>query len=299
MSITTPRSRDSLALIGLGAKLAYARKRAYAWWEGVRFDPMLERRAVLLRPRQACDLSILTERADFVAQVIWGPGRLAPGSPAWSMHLARTLMLEEKAKLGIFGAERGRAVRDLLEGTRWQVRGLARKNHRAYGISVEDYGRVSRRLNRPTLNGAMMLFDLHNDPEPSSTLKLMSEMMVPGAKAAVVEFTTARRNFRLKSAFAAPWDGVLRQPAEYERALGDVGLKVVSTVDDTNDYIPLIARGWSGWRYAWQILSDVPDRRQCAALQQLMKDHAAIWAERHDALRAGQMQVTRFMVEKV
>lgn len=296
--MNTKNRYASLRLPGVMPKLDYAGRRFYAWWEGYGFDPGLERRAVLLQPGSAKSLSTMTDRADYVSEVVWGPGRLMPGSATWSMQLARSLMIDARAKVVLFGAERGGMLQDLGKGTRWSVTGYAKRTTLSRAGNLQNYAKVRRRLGKPTFDGALMLFELHHEAEPTQLLRLMAEKMKPGSKGLVVDFTSLRKNVRLKSAFAAPWQGSLRQAVDYENVLDGVGLTVTSTVDETKSYIPLVARGWAGWRYAWQILSDVGDNRQRATLLRLMGEYAALWAERHDAMQSGQLQVTRFMVEK-
>ncbi len=288
----------NLRLPGITPKLSYVGRRFYAWWEGYGFDPALERRVVLLKPGAAKSLSTMTDRADFVAESVWGPGRTMPGSPAWTLHLARSLMIDSKAKVGLFGAERGAVLRDLSAGTKWSISGFTRNISKVRNGNIQDYTKVRQRIGKPVFDGAIMLFELHHEVEPAQLMRLLAEKMKPGAKAVIVDFTCLRKNVRLKSAFAAPWQGTLRQAAEYENLIEGAGLLVVSTMDETSQYLPLVARGWAGWRYAWQILSDVGDNRQRATLLGLMGNYAALWAERHDAMRSGHLQVTRLMIEK-
>ncbi len=293
------RKYSSVRLPGLQPKIAYAGRRFHAWWEGYGFDPTFERTELLLHhSRQGLPLNSITDQADMVSEAIWGYGRIEPGSPAWSMHLARSLMINTNARVGVFGAGRGAPLRDLKKGTRWRLSGFGRHAKSLRSLPYKDYNLARQRMNKPVFDGGMMLFELHRESEPENMLRLMYEMLLPGAKATIVDFSIVRKGVRLKSAFEAPWQGVPQQAAFYEAGARNVGFEVTGQVDDTQMFIPLITRGFAGWRSAWQILENISDNRQRAALLRLMSDHAAVWAERYDAMRSGQLIVTRIMVEK-
>ncbi len=291
-------SNPSLRLRGLGPKVGYLSRRFGAWWEGHEFDPALERRAVLLGSRGAGRLTAASEQAHFVSEALWGPGRLGPGSPSWTMFLARTLMIEARARVGVFGAERGGALYDLQAGTQWNVSGYTQTVVSMPQIRLHNYSSTRRKQSKASLDGALMLFELHKEPEMKPVLDTMSDMLRPGAKAVIVDFTSLRKDVRLKKAFSNQWPGTLRQAYDLEKAAEQAGMEVSSISNDAKIYLPLIGRGWAGWRYAWQILSDIRDNRQRSLMLNLLTDYASLWAERYDAMRSGQLQVTRLMVQK-
>lgn len=296
---TSGHAAPLIPLPGIQPKLAYASRRFHAWWEGYAFDPVIERRAIMLhRVKSGRHLTTLADQADLVAEAIWGHNRLEPGTPAWTLHLARSLMIDTRAKVAVFGAGRGGPLQDLKAGTRWNIQGYGRRASSEGRLAVNEYGRIRQKINKPTMGGGMIIFEGHREPDATALYKLMFEMLVPGAKAVIVDFTVPRREVRLKSAFTAPWQGSPRPAHEVSTALTEAGFTLTGEIDETAIYLPLIAHGWAGWRSAWQILNAIEDNRQRAALLNLMSTHANIWAERYEALQAGYLQVTRFLMEK-
>lgn len=283
----------------MGPKVGYLGRRFHAWWEGHGFDPALERRAVLLGSRGVGSLNDVQDQTSFIGEALWGPGRLGPGSPSWTMLLARTLMIDEKAKVGVFGAERGGVLYDLQSGTNWHVSGYSHYAVSMPQIRLNNYNRMNKRRHKPSLDGAMMLFEMYREPEPKTQLDILAQMLLPGGKAVLVDFTSLRRDVRLKHAFAGHWNGILRHSSDYEALAKQSGLSITNIVDVTPQYLPLISQGWASWRYAWQILSDIPDNRQRLHMLNLITEYASIWAERYDAMRSGQLLVSRLMVEKL
>ena len=286
-------------LPGISPKLAYIGRRFHAWWEGFAFDEALERQSILLqhsRPGRA--LSTISDQADLVAEVIWGAGRIEPGSPAWTLHLARSLMIDTKARVGVLGAGRGAPLNDLKTGTRWQVTGYARRACPYPGVRLNDYSYMRNRHVRADMAGAMILFEAHRESDAAIPFAMMDRLLMPGGKAVAVDFTIPRREVRLNAAFASPWQGNPQPISVLREAAAKVGLEIVSEIDDTPTFIPLIQQGWAGWRAAWQILNGTEDNRLRSSLITLLGAHAMLWAERLEAMQAGYLQVTRLVLEK-
>ncbi|MEO0611812.1 MAG: hypothetical protein AAFY83_00645 [Pseudomonadota bacterium] len=286
-------------LPGIAPKLSYVGRRFHAWWEGYAFDPYVERRSVLLQhSRAGRPLASLDDQADLVAEAIWGPGRIEPGSPAWTLHLARSLMIDTHARVAVLGAGRGAPLFDLKTGTRWRTTGYTRRACPAQGVRLIDYSHLRKRAGRNTMDGGMILFEAHRESDVVQPFRLLSDLIGAGGKGVAVDFTVPRREIRLKSAFASPWQGVAHPAATLREAAEKSRFDVIGEVDDTPTFIPLVRQGWAGWRSAWQILNGVADNRQRAGLVTLLGTHANLWAERLEALEAGYLQVTRLILEK-
>ena len=176
--------------------------------------------------------------------------------------------------------------------------GYTRRACPVSGVKLIDYSHLRKRNGRATMDGGMILFEAHRESDITLPFRLMADLLVPGAKAVAVDFTVPRREIRLKAAFANPWHGVAQPTEVLRNAAQSAGLDVVSEVNDTPTFLPLISRGWAGWRSAWQILNGVADNRQRAGLITLLGVHANLWAERLEAMQAGYLQVTRFTLEK-
>jgi hypothetical protein len=286
---------EPLKIDGMRARLAMAGRRFNAWWEGYAFDPALEGDDVA--ERHGVQRAIRNVEAE-VAEHIWGAGRREPGDPAWTMRHARTLGLPTKARVFVFGAGGGAPLRDLKTATRWKVTGFCRTPTRAPGLDIRSYDVALTRPGKAPADGAICLFELHRDPDPSSFARLASEMLRAGAPMSIVDFTMARKGARLKTCFPDASPGAPRVAADTIRLLKEAGFSVADSADETRLFAPLIAKGWAHWRRAYESARGAGDARIRADMMRFLGEYAFIWAERLDALKSGHLQVTRFQARK-
>ena len=76
------------------------------------------------------------------------------------------------------------------------------------------------------------------------------------------------------------------------------GLRVFDTFEETRSFTPLIVEGWTRWRAAYEFGRDMKDPRKRASYIRMLSIFAKLWAERLDALKAGQLQVTRIQARR-
>ena len=266
---------------GLGAQLSLAGKRLHAWWEGYAFDEAAARAAAGVDPRSV---------EETVAEAVWGEGRRGPGSPAWTMALARMLSLPLRANVLIFGADAGAPLDDLKHGTRWKVRGFTRAANVVHA-GLHPYDKAMQRMNKASAAGALSFFELHRDASPSAFATIAAELLLPGAKAVFVDFAVARKRLRLRSCFPSSKDGAPKTEEEYVSALSEAGFSLADAHDETTTYANLIMQGWAGWRRAHEALKNIEDSRLRADMMRALAAHAHLWAERCDALKAGHLRV--------
>ena len=271
----------------------------HAWWEGYAFDAVVERnRLARAHGFSAASRNDDLRAEDEVSQAIWGAGRLEPGDPLWSMRCARTISVPMRARIVVLGAGAGGVLRDLKSATRWRVSGLSRYQGKARGVDLKPYDQVMSRMNRAAADGALSFFELHRDPDPQAFVMFATELVAPGAPITFIDFTMARKAARLKSCFSTPWSGAPKQAAEYEAIFKSAGYAVHDVVDDTRAFFPLIARGWSNWKAAYNEAHAIQDSELRGLFLQTLSRYAHLWAERLDALKAGQLMVTRFQTQK-
>jgi hypothetical protein len=285
------------APLPLQSRFALAGRRFNAWWEGYAFDEAAEK-AELIRLRTE-----LREPARFalhqeISQSIWGEGRFDPGDPAWTMRHARTLGADLKAAVVVLGAGAGGPVRDLRNGTRWKLTGYARIPERIKALDVSPYETALQRINRAAAGAGLCFFELHRDADPAMIAMFAAELVKPKAPFVFVDFTVARKGARLKSCFAEPWDGAPRQTDQVSDMLDASGFRVSDATDETRAFLPLVARGWSRWRAAYGRAMELPGSGQRADYLRALGAYAHLWAERFDAMKAGQLQVTRFQARR-
>ncbi len=286
---------------GLRTDLALAGRRFHAWWEGYAFDASAER-SRLARAHGldvATDLFTDVKPEDEIAQGIWGAGRLEPGGPAWTMRFARELGAPLKARIVVLGAGAGGPLRDLKSATRWRVSGFTRYAGAARGVDLKSYEKVMSRINRAAAQGALSFFELHRDPDPRAFAFFAGELVSPGAPVSFIDFTAARKGRGLKACFAAPWTGAPKPSGDYAAMLEDAGLRVADVEDETRAFMPLVTNGWGNWKSAYEEASKIQDAGRRAARLRVLSRYAHLWAERLDALKAGQLQVTRFRTRRV
>ncbi len=277
-------------------RFAFESRRFNAWWEGYAFDAAATRAAITSDAQAGAEIHGPPDQD--IAIAIWGEGRLDPGDPAWTMRHARTLGVALKAEVVILGAGAGGPVRDLKNGTRWKLSGYSRIREKVKGVDVLPYEAAMSRISRASADGGLAFFELHRDPDPAMIALFAAELVRPNAPFSFVEFTVARKGARLKSCFEAPWGGSPRQADQFAVLLEKSGFRVADTVDETRAFLPLIARGWSRWRAAYSRALQFSDRRDRADNLRLLAQYAHLWAERYDAIKAGQLQVTRFQARR-
>lgn len=277
-------------------RLRFESRRFNAWWEGFAFDAGAERAAITAGADAARAPDGPPEQD--IARSIWGEGRLDPGDPAWTMRHARTLGVALKAEVVILGAGAGAPVQDLKHGTRWKLSGYSRIASKIKGLDVIPYEAALTRINRASADGGMSFFELHRDTDPAMIALFAAELVKPNAPFAFVDFTVARRGARLKSCFDGPWSGSPREAGQFVELLEKSGFRVNDTVDETRAFLPLVSRGWTHWRTAYARALEFSDRRLRAEYLNLLAGYAHLWAERFDAIKAGQLQVTRILARR-
>ncbi len=282
--------------LGWRERVSFESRRFNAWWEGFAFDAARERATIAADAVRARETHLPAEQE--IATAIWGDGRLDPGDAAWTMRHARTLGVELKAEIVVLGAGLGGPVRDLKNGTRWKLSGYARIKDRLKNLDVIPYEAALSRINRASAAGGISFFELHRDADPAMIALFAAELVKPNAPFAFVDFTLARKGARLKSCFADPWNGSPRPADQMTDLLERAGFRVADATDETRAFLPLVARGWARWRDAYSRALEMSNARMRADYLRLLAQYAHLWAERFDAIKAGQLVVTRFQTRR-
>ena len=281
-------------LPGIQAKLAFARRKFHAWWEGYAFDGEVERTAIKM---QFPNRSAVEGRpaSDIVAETIWGEGRLEPGSAAWTMHFAEMLALPPRANVVVFGAGAGAPLDDLKKGARWKVSGLTSAKN-VDGGDLRTYDMAMQRRVKAGVAGALSFFELNRDANPSAFAKFAAQILLPEAKAVFVDYAVARKGARLRSCFPDTKHGAPKTEAEYRDILGSAGYDVEEICNETAKFQQLVSDGWARWRRAYEAISTIEDTALRADMMRAMAAHASVWAERFEAMRSGQLRVSSYCV---
>lgn len=277
---------------GWRRRAALAARAFDAWWEGYAFDPVRARAEIAAGGRA------IERPAAEIPELIWGAGRLEPGDAAWTMRHARALGLGARSKVSIFGAGRGAAVQDVRAGARWIADGYSREAHGRRGAPIKSYDEAMTRLQRASDDGALVFFELHRDPDPSTFARFVGEFLKPNAPAAFVDFVLPRAGQRIRDCFTEIAPGSPRSAAEFAKAIREAGFAPGEAADETRAFVPLIARGWRRWRRAYEAALAVEGGVRRADAMGFLSDYARLWAERFDALKSGALQVVRIPARK-
>ncbi|MEM8772902.1 MAG: hypothetical protein AAGD92_14740 [Pseudomonadota bacterium] len=273
-------------LTGVKAKFRFATRKFHAWWEGYAFDEAAERAALQASLPLASGMTGRPVK-DIVAETIWGAGRLGPGSPVWTMRYARMLSLAGKAKVTVLGAEGGGVLRDLEEGARWKATGLTDAvGFERSGLCHHDA--AMQRLQKAETDGVLSYFQLSHD---TNRAIFSAELLKPQAKAVFIDYAVIRKGARLPACFPSDFAGAPKTETDYRSILKSAGFVVEEIGDDTTAFLPLIERGWAGWRGAYEAISNVENSAMRADFLHAMSQQARLWAERYEALRSGQLRV--------
>ncbi|NWG71688.1 MAG: hypothetical protein HXY23_08800 [Parvularculaceae bacterium] len=277
----------------LRARTALALRRFNAWWEGYAFNAALEAAEIERRLAGAFQPSV------DVPQLIWGRDRDEPGDPAWTMRHARALGLGARSRVMIFGAGGGAVLRDARAGARWQVSGLARSVRRVRGLDLKSYDETLGALDRQSADGALVFFELHRDGDPGAFARYCAEFLKPGAPVAVIDYALARADARARAVFDGPLPGAPRLASDYVRILRECGFSTSDVADETRLFLPLVSRGWTNWRRAYEAARAVADARARAEAMRYLAAYADAWADRFEALKAGTLAVTRILARRL
>jgi len=271
----------------MGARLALAGRRFHAWWEGYAFDEAAERAALQAQlPIGGAGRPV----QEIVREAVWGAGRCAPGSAAYTMRYGRMLGLPLKANVLVFGADAGGPLEDLDHGTRWKVKGFTHLKSAARG-DLNFYGDAMGRMNKSEADGAISLFQLSSDANPSAFAEFAAEFLTPGAKAVFADFAIVRKGARLSKCFPTTRGAMPKTESEYRDALRSAGFVVEEAGDDTAAFLPLITEAWAGWRRAHDAIQSIEDENLRIEMTRAFAEEAGLWAERFEALKSGQLRV--------
>ena len=276
-------------------RLALANRRFNAWWEGFEFDADAERQRLIA---ERFGDPTKDDPAARLSTLIWGEGRLDPGDPAWTMRHARLLGLPLKAKVAVFGAGRGAPLADLKAGTRWKLSGFTAETGSSDRKDLTNYDIAAARVDRASADGALCFFDMHRQNDPAALAQLMAKHLKPGAPLVVVDFTAPKKTYRLRGCFAAPLGGSAQTIDQLTNELTGAGFRVTDWSEETKIFLPLIASGWARWRRVWRAASMMQGSAAKAEYVRALGGLAHVWAERHDALQSGQLQVISMLARR-
>ncbi|MEL6370910.1 MAG: hypothetical protein AAFR03_09340 [Pseudomonadota bacterium] len=281
-------------------EVMFAAQRFNAWWEGYAFDPDTTRQAISKRMSFASvPVANSAPPREIINSTIWGGGREDPGDASWSLKCARTLGLPLKATVAVLGAGGGAPLADLKAGSRWKLHGFAATRAGQGRFKVTDYQSAMSNFNRAICDGGICFFDLHKERDPTALALFAAELSKPNAPFCFIDFTTYRQWARFERCFDHPLSGTVVTADRLTRTLEGVGFRVTDTTDETRAFLPLVSEGWGRWRKAYDYVDTLTNTKQQAEYLHALSRMARLWAERFEALKSGQLRVTRIQARRL
>ncbi len=291
-------------------KVALARARFHAWWEGQAFDPAsLEPAPAQAVSPPAADAPEPSPEPRLAAlQILWGKGRVMPGDDMEDRLQPARIGLPATGVLAVFGPGLGGplcAAAEAHPGSflayEWREEAQA---HLAYQVRHPP---LSPRttfekldldlLSAPTeaWDGAWSLDEFSFAPNSSRLAVQIAKGLKPGA-VAVIEAYTSEGRFAAGSAFASAFAEPHLAPAEeLTTILTAAGLSIEEETDLTPDHL---AAAKEGFRRLESALSAAARQGMEAGVAREIAWEAESWAHRMAALNGGKLARRRFVARK-
>lgn len=297
-------------------KVALAKARFRAWWEGEHFDE--EAAAAALEAEQVTanensSEGIEDQLFEFdmpprlgALQVLWGQGRVRPGEEsADGLQIAR-LGISPEGVLALFGPGLGAPVAAIaakhpgkIDVFEWREETIAALKYQVNDAGLADRVRVTRIdleahvLPADTFDGLFSTDDFaYASYQPHLAQQIMKGLK-PGACAVIeayVGFKAAEFATAFASCFAEPQ---IRPHADLLKVLGDTGLIVEGDEDITDEFLAIARTSFLGLS---QKLADATKLNVAAARE--LAWEAEAWKTRLRLLAQCRLQRRRVVVRK-
>lgn len=301
-------------------RLALARARIHAWWEGEEFDEAAAEAAFeAAREAQAtADAQAAIENALFDAPpfelpgrlvalgLLWGEGRIRPGEAAVEAELVARLGIGEGGALAVLGpglegplAAMSTVHPGRIEAFEWREETFAALEH---GVVQAELGaRVA--LSRIDLeshvfaqsiyDGLLSIDDFAYCSFPPHLAQQILKCLKPGARA-IAECYVGEPSPALATAFASSFaEPQIRPASDLTRVFGDTGF-VIEAEEDVTD--PFLAAARAGFKRLGESLNQAGGL-SVAAAQELAWE-AQAWRARMSLLAQRRLERRRFVLQR-
>jgi len=292
-----------------------------AWWEGVDYVPS---------PHDPSEEGIHSDEpgedpfdgvsealvAMAFAQGLWGEGYLGPGDATHYTDLIKNLSLSNEKSLCVLGSGLAGAAREIVRETDvWVTCYESRK------IAVEESHRqcMIQGMGKKIKINAYDPETVELPEEKFNSIVSFEEFLFVQNKARLIEGASTALKFTgsllltdyivlkddlssesLAAMFPRLWgDAKLWKVDQYKACFEESGLTPRVSEDVTARYVKMIEQGWSQWRRLLDTLKgrDMSSAQEAAILR-MIGTQAAVWANRLEALNAGDIGVYRLLALK-
>lgn len=303
--------------------LALAQARFRAWWDGVAFDEA----AALAALEAAAAASPVAEGADLFGedaytypprlealQLIWGRGRLLPGSDQADSDLLALLTVPADGTLAVLGPGADHPVRAFAashpgplaifewreEATEALRQTLGKDGLDARcAISAMDVETVL--LPAQGFDGIVSLDEFSVCASPSRLATQITKALRPGAEAVIEAYVGTPPQGEIAAAFAAAFcEPQIRPILDLERCFDDAGLFVLDASDQTQAHLDLAIDGFRRLEGQISKLTEAGDAdplRTAAIMRELAWETDA-WRVRIKLLHRGHLVRRRWWVKR-
>ena len=292
-----------------------------AWWDGVDYVvPQPEPVEEGGQDAQSADNPFEDVSESMVAmafaQGLWGEGYLGPGKANHYTDLVKNMSLSNEKNLGVLGLGLAGAVRDIVRETDVWVTGYeSRKiavnesnrqctnSGMAKKITIHAYDPGTIELPENKFNGIVSFEEFLFVENKSRLIEQVAASLKHSGSFLLTDYVALKGDpdkDRLATMFPTLWGGAsLWKVEQYVAAIEEAGLKSRVSEDITTHYVKMIEEGWAGWRKLFNTLkSKDMSSAQEAAVFRMVGEQAAVWANRLDAMNAGEIGVYRLLALK-
>ncbi len=306
------------------------RKKFTAWWEGVDAAPEAENQPAYSVPPSEAPQSG-TDPANSqasgyrpnaptleahltIAQSLWGQGFVGPGDAAFILDIVSQLIISKEKTVGYLGLGLGGPAREITKETGAWITGYETREQSvktareqcmmaglAKKVTVEPFVPGETALPKNRFHVMICRDELCFIPDKEEILKGIYKALTKGGLCLITDYVhTGRQDADLSKCFSSVWGTPSLWPADrYPHAFLDLGFDLRVQADLTPQYISMIANSSGGWsdlmRLAESGSEEIGDKR---GFVMALASEAAVWAERLNAMRNGELGVYRYILLK-
>ncbi len=292
-----------------------------AWWEGIDYVPPPPGASeeddhageADVNPFQGVSETLV---AMAFAQGLWGGGCLGPGDANFYTDLIKNLFLTNEKSLAILGSGLAGPARHIVRETDVWTTGFESRdiaieesnrqcvqNGMAKKITISAYDPETVELPEDKYNSIVSFEEFLFVQNKSRLIEQAAGSLKYTGSLLLTDYVALKDDLdedNLALMFPRLWGEVSLWSAEqYTAAIQESGLTFRISEDVTPRYAKLIEQGWAQWR---QLLSTLKSKdmssAQEAAVLRMIGDQAALWANRLEAMNAGDIGVYRLLARK-
>ncbi len=247
------------------------------------------------------------------AQWLWGEGNIQPGISDEHISLIDFLTVTKEHSVVVMGTGLGGSARAIskhcdtwitgFEDRSWLVptaleqckmQGLARK------VTIDKFNLNTLSLTPKKFNAAICLEEMHRYADRERIYQQIGVGLRPRGMFLLTDFIAADDGSLIHADCMFKSDGEVNFATRSETVeeIQKFGMGVRNTREITDKYLPLITTGWKRWRVAAERMKKKHGDDIEPLLNELIAEHARVWANRIEAIKEKKLAVFAFTAEK-